>query len=170
LIEIIGSISKRVDSCDNTGVIGHDCANAPSIVGVVCNYITLVVCDGNNVALQVLKEIVCVIIIDNTADRILIIVEGNKRIVSPGLTKNLCAVKSVLVLNTVDRLARSDAVCVVSIGIAVKRLELATLFPSESMTQIRNGITLCVVGDGLITNCGRLILPDTVAVGIRPSS
>ena len=63
-------------------------------------------------------------IVDNTADRILVIVDGNERILAPSFAENLSSVKRVLVFNTVNRLACSDAVCIVGVGIVVEGLKL----------------------------------------------
>ena len=47
---------------------------------------------------------------ENTANTVLIIVEGNEGIISPSFAKNLSAVESVGVSYAVDSLACSDAV------------------------------------------------------------
>ena len=45
-------------------------------------------------------------------------------------------------LDTCDRLAGTNTVGVVGVGVAVKALQLATLLPGQSMTQISKRITL----------------------------
>lgn len=45
--------------------------------------------------LQILKEIVCVIVIDNTANAVLIVVERNECVISPGFLENLSTVNTV---------------------------------------------------------------------------
>ena len=53
-------------------------------------------------------------------------------------------------LDTCDRLAGTDTVGVVGVGVAVKLLQLATLLPGQGMTQIGGRITLGVIDDGLL--------------------
>ena len=65
-----------------------------------------------------------------------------------------------------DSLTCSDAVCVVGISITVKGLKLTSLFPCERMTEVRRGVALCIIGDGVVTYCGELILPCCITVGI----
>ena len=69
-------------------------------------------------------------------------------------------------LHTVDGLGGTDTVGVVGVGIAVKGLELPTLFPCQSMAQITGGVTLCVIGNGFVADGGQFILPNIV-VGIH---
>ena len=47
--------------------------------------------------------------------------------------------------NTVDRLARSDAVCIVGVDIVVKGLKLTSLFPSQRMTEIRDWVSVDII-------------------------
>ena len=51
--------------------------------------------DGNNVALQVLQEVVGHTVIHDTANAVLVVVEGNENILAPYLTENLGTVKGV---------------------------------------------------------------------------
>ena len=105
-------------------------AFAPRIVGVSCNSLCILVNDGNDVALQVLQEVVGSTIVENTAYGILIIVERNERVVTPDLTEDLGAVEGIGMENTVYLLACSDAVGVVGILNVVKLFKLPPLFPS----------------------------------------
>ena len=77
---------------------------------------------------------------DNTTNAILIIVERNERVVTPDLTEDLGAVAGIGMENTIYLLACSDAVCVVGIFNVVKLFELTSLFPSQSMTEVRGMI------------------------------
>ena len=52
-----------------------------------------------------------------------------------------------------------------SVGLC-KGLKLTSLLPSERMTEIRRGVALCIIGDGVVTYCGKLILPCCITVGI----
>ena len=159
MIVVITSISEWVNSCNNTGVIGYYCTNAPGVVGVACYNFALVVGNGNNIPLQVLKEIVCVVVVDNTADGILVVVERNKGIVTPGFLEYLSSVKSVLVLNAVYSLACSYAVGILGICITVKLLELASLFPSQSMTEVLNRVALSIILNRFTLYTGEQVVP-----------
>ena len=74
-------------------------------------------------------EVVRSIIVDNSANAFLVIINRNKRIAAPTLLQDLGSVENVGVLDTVYRLARSDSVCIVGIGIRVKSLKLSSLSP-----------------------------------------
>ncbi len=78
--------------------------------------------DSNYVALQVLDEVVWSSIVENAANAILVIVERTKIIAIPSFAEDLSSVKRVGMENTVYLLTRSDAVCIVSISIAIKEL------------------------------------------------
>ena len=69
-------------------------------------------------------------------------------------------------LNTADRLARSDAVRIVGIGVIVKGLKLTTLFPSQSVTEVLNRVTLNIVLDSLSIKAGEQVFPRCITVGI----
>ena len=75
--------------------IGYGTYFTPRIIGVPRYGLCIVVNDSNYVALQVLDEIVGNVVVKNTANSVLIIVERNKRIAVPSLTKNLSAVKGI---------------------------------------------------------------------------
>ena len=60
-------------------------------------------------------------------------------------------------LHAVYRLGGPDAVRVVGIGIAVKGLELATLFPSQSVTKVVERVPLYIIGNGY-----NIIIPDDI--------
>ena len=69
-------------------------------------------------------------------------------------------------LNPINRLARSDAICIVGVLGIVKGLELSALLPSQRMTEIACRVALCVVGDGLAVAGGQQVFPYAVAVGV----
>ena len=104
-----------------------------------CYRCTICVCNGNYIALQVLDEVVGNRVVENPANAVLVIIERNKRIISPSLTENLSTVKRVGMANTVYLFARSDAVCIVGILNVIKFLELPSLFPSQSVTEVGGG-------------------------------
>ena len=138
----------------------------PRIVRVSCDSLSILINDSTYVALKILDEVVGYVIVENTAHAVLVIVERNKRIAVPSLAENLSSVKRVLVLYTVYSLARSDTVCIVGVSVVVKRLKLSALFPSQSVTEIRGRVTLCIVGDRLTVVRGKEILPSIVAIYI----
>ena len=79
---IVTTISKGVNRC-NTHRILCNSIYAPSVVGVFCNGYKFLIYTGynfNNVALQILNEIVGNIVVDNTTYGIFVIVERNKRL------------------------------------------------------------------------------------------
>ena len=131
------SLAERVDGGDVTaGSVLFDRRHAPCIVGVSCNGLRILVNDCNDITLQVFDEVVGNRVVENPAYTVPVIVEWNKCVFSPSLTENLGAVKRVGVENAVTLFARSDAVCIVGILNVVKLLELPSLFPSQSMSEI----------------------------------
>ena len=133
----IPAVSKRVDGCDiAAGRVLFDCRHTPCVIGVSRNDCAACVRNSDYIALQVLDEVVGNRVVENPANAILVIIERNKRIFSPSLTENLGAVKRVGVENAVTLFARSDAVCIVGILNVIKLLELPSLFPSQSMSEI----------------------------------
>ena len=152
-----------MDIC-NVDAVGQLCAGDNTGIGAlgivaICAYnSTVLVGDCNDVSLQVLLEVVGLTVVDNTADRILVIIQRNQNIlislrnliIVPALTQDLGAIQDVIMLDTCDRLADSDAVGSVGVGVAVKGLKLAALLPGQCMTQIGGGIALGVIDDGLL--------------------
>ena len=100
LIVVVTAVSERVDGC-NIHILGklsvgyRICYSAPSIVGVFCNSLCILINDSDYVTLQILYEIVGNSIVENTANTVLVIVEGNKSISVPSFTKNLCSIKCI---------------------------------------------------------------------------
>ena len=164
MVVVVGPVPERVNSCNNTGVIRNNSANTPGIICVACNDLALVVGNGNNIPLQVLKEIVCVVVVDNTANGILVVVERNKGVFAPGFLENLSSVKGIGVGYAVYSLACSYTVCIVGISVTVKGLKLTSLFPDESMTEILRRVTLSIVfklySFSQIMSIERTILPS----------
>ena len=145
-IKIIRSISEGVNISNiNAGIILCDGRYAPRIVGVTCNRLSILINDSNYVSLKILEEVVGNVIVDNTANAVLVVIKRNKSIVIPSFTEDLCTVKSIGMLCAINSLARSDTVCIVGVGVTVKRLELSSLFPCQCMTEVCCGVTLCIV-------------------------
>ena len=89
--------------------------NAPSIVGISRNGLSVLVNDSNNVTLQVLDEIIRGVVIKNTTNTFFIVVDRNKRTGSPRFTQDFCTLKSIGVLYAPYCLARSDTIRIVGI-------------------------------------------------------
>ena len=147
MVEIVRTVSKRVNCCNIYTVgklsVGYRTrASAPRVVGVSCNSFSVLVYNRNYVTLKILDEVVGNIVVENTANAVLIIVERDKRIAVPSLTENLGSVKSIFVLDTIYNLRGTNAVCIVGILNVVKLLELTSLFPSQVMTEVGGGVAL----------------------------
>ena len=150
-IVVVTTIAEGVDGCDTNRILRNS-TYAPRVIGVSRYCLSILIYNGDYVALQVFDEVIGNVVEENTTNAILIIIERNKGIAIPGLTKDLCSVESIGMKNTVNLLACSDAVCVVGISIAVKALELSAFLPSQSMTEIRDrsspnfeNLILCMV-------------------------
>ena len=125
-------------------------ASTPGIVRILRNSLCVLIYDGDYIALQILQEVVGHTVIDNAADGILIVIQRNQNIlislrlliIVPALTQNLSAIQNVIVLNSGNRLAGTDTVGIVGVGVTVKALQLAALLPGQGMTQIGGGIAL----------------------------
>jgi hypothetical protein len=170
-IVIVSTIAEGVNGCDLTaGSILFNCRYTPSVIGIPCDCFSVLVNDSNYVTLQVLDEVVGNVIVENTANPVLVIVERDKRIAVPSLTKNLGTVESIFVLDTVYNFRGTNTICVVSIGISVEALELSTFLPSQSVTEIVEGVTLNIIFDRLAIKAGEQILPSCISVGVSLSS
>ena len=109
--------------------------------------------DGNYVALQVLEEVVGNVIVENTADRILVVIKRRQNvsvdlvniIVIPTFTQDLRSVKGVFVLNSVYGFRGANTVRVVGISIAVKALKLSALLPGQSVTEVSERVALYLI-------------------------
>ena len=97
---------------------------------------TVLVGDGNDIALEVFQEVVGGIVVEDTADTVFVIVQGNQGVVAPGFAEDLYTIQRIGVLYPVNGLTGTDAIGVVGIGVAVKRLELSALFLRQVFTPI----------------------------------
>ena len=151
IIVVIPTVAVGVHGCDIAGGgIGNDGTDTPGVVGVLGDLVGILVGNGNDVALQVLLEVEVFAVEADTADGILIVVQRNQHILAPDFPEDLGAVQNEIVPDTIDGLAGTDAVGVVGIGVAIKGLELAALFPCQGMAKVRNRVALCVIGNGLL--------------------
>jgi len=108
-VEIVRTVAEGVDFCDTNKILRNG-TYAPSVVRVSCFNPTVSVCNRNNIALQILEEIVRCAVIDHTANAVLVVVKGNEGVVAPGLLEDLGSVKRVVVLDAVNGLACSKLV------------------------------------------------------------
>ena len=152
-VEIIASVAEGVNGSNAASrVVLHNGRYAPGIVGVSADDFTALIGDGDNIALQVLLEVVRFTVVDNTADGILIVIQRNQNIlislrnliIVPALTQDLGAIQNVIMLDAAHSLAGTNTVGVVGIGVAVKPLQLAALLPGQLMAQTGGRITLLV--------------------------
>ena len=65
------------------------------------------------------------VVVDDTANAVLVVVEGNEGVFAPSLAEDLGAVEGIGVKNAVYRLAGTNTVGVVGVGVAVVRFELS---------------------------------------------
>ena len=98
-------------------------------------------------------------VVNNTADRVLIIIERNKSIIAPGFTKNLSTVEGIFVFYSADGFAGSYTIRIVSILNIIKGFKLTSLFPNEIMTEVADGVTLYVVNNGLAVIRSEQVFP-----------
>ena len=142
-IVVVGTISKRVDGCDANRILRNG-AYTPCIVRVSCDSLSILINDCNYVTLQVLDEVVGNVVVKDTANAVLVVVEGNEGVTTPSLTQNLSAVKRVSVENAINLLAGSDAVCIVGVGIAVKGRKLSAPIIPFSLLSVKKNSSLKV--------------------------
>ena len=111
----------------NAGVVGDSSYLAPRVVGISCNNRADPVGDFNDVALEILVEIVCRTIVNDTANGLLIIVKRRHGAIAPGFLQDLSAVELVGVQYAVNFLTGTDAVGVVLFLLYIKLSVLSIL-------------------------------------------
>ena len=80
-VEVVAAVQVGVgDRQEAVGGVLLDRRHAPRIVGVADNHLCILVQNGDNVALQVLLEVVGDVVVQNTKDGILVIVQGSKNV------------------------------------------------------------------------------------------
>ena len=81
---VVTSVAEGVDGCDIAiGSVADNGANAPGIVAITGNRFSVLVDDRNDVALQILQEIVRRAVVNDAARGILYIIQRNQLIVAP---------------------------------------------------------------------------------------
>ena len=150
-IEVITSVAEGVNGGNvAAGGIGSDGTHAPGVVAVGGDGGAVQVGNGNDIALQVLQEVVRRTIVQDAADGIRVVIQRDQLIGTPGLRQNLGAVQLVGMGDTVHRLAGADAVGVVGVGVVVKGLQLPALLPGQGVAKVRGRVALGVIGNGLL--------------------
>jgi len=175
-IIIIPTVSEGIHIAEVCGIVGNVQAifvfngnnPAPGVVGISCNQDTVGILDSDDVTLQVLMEIICRVVVDDTANRVLVVIQRNQGTVAPGFLQDLGTVELVGVQYTVNRLACSDAVSIIGVFDVVERLKLASLFPSQIMTEVGDGVAQVIIDNRHVVGSSQLVLPGTgVLIPIR---
>ena len=136
---IVATVSVWIDIC-NTNRILRNGTYAPRVVGLLSYSLRILINDGNYVALQILEEIVGRGIVDDTANAVLVVVEGNEGVILffvPFLAENLGTVEGVSMENSIHRLARANTVRILGVGIAVEGLKLSALIIPFSLLSVK---------------------------------
>ena len=144
MIVVVTTVSERVHRCDiYARSIAFDLAFAPSIVAVSRTYGSGFIRDRNNIALQVLIEIICSFVIFQTANRSVEIIQifvyisvAIAAIVGYDLFENVGAVKDVFMGFAVLNLFNSDSIVVILVSIISELFELSALLPSQRIAAI----------------------------------
>ena len=84
-------VVRNVNAC----AIGDSGHLTPCVVGISCNNLADPVGNFNDVALEILVEIVCRTIVNDTANAVLIIVKRRHGAIAPGFLQELGAVELV---------------------------------------------------------------------------
>ena len=114
VIEVITPITERVNGGNvAVGDILGNGANAPSVVVIFGYNIAVLVGDGNDIALQVLVEVEGNTVVKNTANGVLVVIEGNNDVAIPLLAENLGAIKGIGVRDTIYSFACTNTVGIV---------------------------------------------------------
>ena len=147
---VVATITVGVDGGDGAiRSVRDNRTNAPSVIGITRNSFNVLIENRYNVTLQIFLEIERLIVVHDTADAVLVVIQRDNGVVVPFFAEDFGAVEGVNMIHTVNSLARADAVGVVGIAVAVERFQLPTLFPCQCVTEIRSRVALRVVGNRL---------------------
>ena len=128
MVVVVATVAVGIDGGDiAVRAIPRDCTYTPGIVGVSCYGLCILVDDRNYVALQILLEIVRYTVILDAANTVLVVIQGDQGVAVPSLSQYFSTVKNIIVSNSIDCLARPNAVGVIGVGIAVKGFQLSAL-------------------------------------------
>jgi len=106
--------------------------------------LTVLVGDGNDIALEVFQEVIGRIIIQDAADAVLVVVQGDQNVIAPGFTEDFGAIQRVGMLETIDSLGSTDTVGIVGVCVVIKGFELTALLPCQVVLQVGGGVALCL--------------------------
>ncbi len=166
-IVVIASVAEWVDGGNGTaGGVICSCTYAPGVV-VIAGYSGAAgVGNADDIALQVLLEVERLLIIDDAANGLLGIVQGNQNVFAPGFLQDLATIQCVVVLHATYSFTGSDAVGIIGVCVFAEGLHLPALFPNQGVSQIFGGVALGVVGDGLAIVTGQQVGPCGIVVAI----
>lgn len=113
---VIPAITVGVNGGDGAARgIPRDCADAPGIIGISHDGEGILVHDGDDVTLEILPEVERLVVVNDTADAVLVVVQRGQRIAVPSLPENLRTFQQILVADFVDRFAGADTVGIVGV-------------------------------------------------------
>ena len=142
-IVVVASVAEGVDGGNGTaGGVICSCTYAPGVVVIAGNRCATGVGNTDDIALQVLLEVERLLIIDNAADAVLGVIQGNQNIIAAGLFQDLRTVQSIGMCPVRCSLAGSDAVGIIGVYVFAEGLQLPALFPGQNIAQIVGGIFL----------------------------
>ena len=163
-ITVVSAISKGVDRCNFAFARCKD-TSTPSIISITCYCISGFVYDCDNIILKVSMEIVGNIVVNNTTNNIFVVVKRYQDIVIPFFTNDFCSFKEETVENTVNVFRYTHTVGVVGINVIVNTLKLTSLFPSQGMAKILNGVALRIIFYCCLTIVrGKKVFPSIIAI------
>ena len=120
-------------------VINCFCLATPSVVRVSCNSLGCLVYNSNDISLQILDEVVGNIVVKNTANAVLVVVQRNEGVFAPSFFEDLGAVQRVGMRYTTHRLAGTNTVGVIGVGVAVEGRKLsAPIIPFSLLSVKKN--------------------------------
>ncbi len=142
-IVVVASVAEWVDGSDiAAGGVICSCTYAPGVVVIASYGSAAGVGNADDIALQILLEVERLLIIDNTANGLLGIVQGNQNIIAPGFLQDLRTVKGVGMLDVAYCLTGSDAVGIIGVCVLAEGLQLPALLPGQNISQIFGGVAL----------------------------
>ena len=123
-----------------------------------------------DIALQVLIEIVCSIVAFDSANcavKVVQVLVGIFRAAAGiryKLLDDIRSVKDIVVNFRCRPLLNPDAIVVVLVAVGSECLQLASLFPSQRMTEVMSRVALRIVGNCLPVVCGQQIFPTLLGL------
>ena len=157
-IIVVATISKRVDVCNmrfcfgniSTVSIGYRKHLTPSIIGISRNRCTFIIGNCNDIALQVLIEIICGAIILDSANcaveviKILIDVLRTIANVRNNFLNDVCTIENILMNFTACGFLNTNTFVVILVGVRTKSFKLSALFPSCRCAEVVGRVAVCI--------------------------